>query len=208
MKFEDIRKLHQKKFREEFGFFLRRGRTPGAGARRRRRPRRAPADQRDLLYARVFALGQRAADARHQFARHMAQISETRSPQGIAAVVPLLAAAGAAAGRTGHLPARDPGSRQSRHHPAHAGLVRELPLPAQSRQRGCAQWQGGARQHGRDFHVPVEFDVPLDALPARFARIAWLDLRASRSRRRHSASSTATSSATRRAACRARRWRH
>jgi len=29
---------------------------------------------------------------------------------------------------------------------------------------------------GAIFHVPVEIDVPLDALPARFARIASLDL--------------------------------
>ena len=29
---------------------------------------------------------------------------------------------------------------------------------------------------GAIFHVPVEFDVPLDSLPKRFARIASLDL--------------------------------
>ena len=106
----------------------------------------------------------------------MMQISETRSPQGIAAVVPLLAA-----------PAPQPGERAIYLHeiqdPGNLGtILRTL------------AWFGGFRcllspdsvdlhngkvvraSMGAIFHVPVEIDVPLDALPARFGRIASLDL--------------------------------
>lgn len=108
--------------------------------------------------------------------RHMTQLSETRSPQGIAAVVPLLVA-----------PAQRPGERAAYLHeiqdPGNLGtILRTL------------AWFGGFRcllspnsvdihngkavraSMGAIFHVPVEIDVPIDALPARFGRIASLDL--------------------------------
>jgi TrmH family RNA methyltransferase len=106
----------------------------------------------------------------------MAQISETRSPQGIAAVVPLLAPPEPRAGeRAIYLhEIQDPGNLGT--------ILRTL------------AWFGGFRcllspdsvdvhngkvvraSMGAIFHVPVELDVTLHALPARFARIACLDL--------------------------------
>ena len=106
----------------------------------------------------------------------MAQLSETRSPQGIAAIAPLLA-----------VPAQQPGERAIYLHeiqdPGNLGtILRSL------------AWFGGFRcllspnsvdvhngksvraSMGAIFHVPVELDVPLLALPGRFGRIASLDL--------------------------------
>jgi TrmH family RNA methyltransferase len=107
----------------------------------------------------------------------MQQISETRSPQGIVAVVPRLDAA----------PPR-PGERAIYLHgiqdPGNLGtILRTL------------AWFGGFRcllgpdsvdvfngkvlraSMGAIFHVPVETDVALATLPARYARLACLDLR-------------------------------
>ena len=107
--------------------------------------------------------------------KHMAQISETRSPQGIAAVVPLLTTAAAEPRRAIYLhEVQDPGNLGT--------ILRTL------------AWFGGFRcllspdsvdvhngkvvraSMGAIFHVPVEIDVPLEALSARFKQIASLDL--------------------------------
>ena len=143
--------------------------------------------------------------------QQMAQISETRSPQGIAAVVPLLTSAGAASReRAIYLhEMQDPGNLGT--------ILRTL------------AWFGGFRcllspdsvdvhngkvvraSMGAIFHVPVEIDVPLDALSGALRAASPASIcRASRWRRRASATSTATCSATRRAACRREalaRWR-
>ncbi len=137
MKFEDIKKLHQKKFREEFGCFLLEGehlvqelqKAAAHDARLR---------SSEIYFTRDYAHWPSQLNIHVVNSRHMMQISETRSPQGIAAVVPLLTAPARAARRTRHLSARDPGPGQSRHHPAHARLVRRVPLPAEPRQRGRA----------------------------------------------------------------------
>jgi TrmH family RNA methyltransferase len=107
----------------------------------------------------------------------MMQISETRSPQGIAAVVPLLAAS-----------APEPGARAVFLHeiqdPGNLGtILRTLAWFGQFR---CLLSPDSVDAHngkavrasaGALFHVPVEIDVPLATLPARFGRIASLDLR-------------------------------
>src|SRR6185436_16653 len=106
----------------------------------------------------------------------MAQISETRSPQGIAAVVPMFEA-------------------RERRDDERAIYLHEVQDPGNlgTILRTLA-WFGGFRcllspdsvdvhngkvvraSMGAIFHVPVEIDVPLDSLAARFARIACLDL--------------------------------
>src|SRR6185295_16577617 len=107
--------------------------------------------------------------------KQMAQISETRSPQGIAAVVPLLTSPAPEPRRAIYLhEVQDPGNLGT--------ILRTL------------AWFGGFRcllspdsvdvhngkvvraSMGAIFHVPVEVDVPLAALPARYGRIAALDL--------------------------------
>ncbi|MES1263810.1 MAG: TrmH family RNA methyltransferase, partial [Peristeroidobacter soli] len=108
--------------------------------------------------------------------KHMAQISETRSPQGIAALVPLLEAAAPRAGeRAIYLhEIQDPGNFGT--------ILRTLAWFGNFR---CLCSPDSVDLHngkvvrasmGAIFHVPVEFDVPLASLPKRFPRIATLDL--------------------------------
>ena len=175
MKFEDIKKLHQKKFREEYGCFLLEGehlvqelQKAAAGDPRLRAS--------EIYLTREYEHWRSALTVHVVNSRHMTQLSETRSPQGIAAVVPLLVA-----------PLQQPGERAVYLHeiqdPGNLGtILRTL------------AWFGGFRcllspssvdvhngkvvraSMGAIFHVPVEIDVPLEALPARFDRLASLDL--------------------------------
>ena len=175
MKFEDIKKLRLKKFRDEYGCFLLEGEhlvqelqkalahDPRLGAS-------------EIYLTREYEHWKSSLPIHVINSRYMTQLSETRSPQGIAAVVPLLSA-----------PAPQPGERAIYLHeiqdPGNLGtILRTL------------AWFGGFRcllspnsvdvhngkavraSMGAIFHVPVEIDVPMEALPARFARIASLDL--------------------------------
>ena len=175
MKLEDIKKLHLKKFREEFGCFLLEGehlvqelQKAAAGDPRLR--------SSEIYLTREYEHWHSSLPVHVVNSRHMTQLSETRSPQGIAAVVPLLVA-----------PPAQPGERAVYLHeiqdPGNLGtILRTL------------AWFGGFRcllspnsvdvhngkvvraSMGAIFHVPVEVDVSVGALPARFGRIAGLDL--------------------------------
>ncbi len=175
MKLEDIKKLHQKKFREQFGCFLLEGEHLVQELQKA-----AEHDARlrasEIYFTREYAHCTSQLKTHVVNSRHMTMLSETRSPQGIAAVVPLLTAAAARQGeRAIYLhEIQDPGNLGT--------ILRTL------------AWFGGFRcllspdsvdlhngkvvraSMGAIFHVPVEIDVPLDSLPARFARLASLDL--------------------------------
>jgi TrmH family RNA methyltransferase len=175
VKFEDIKKLHQKKFREELGCFLLEGehlvqelqKAVAHDARLR---------GSEIYLTREYAHWTSPFTIHVVNSRHMTQLSETRSPQGIAAVVPLLAA-----------PAAQPGERAIYLHeiqdPGNLGtILRTLAWFGQFR---CLLSPNSVDLHngkavrasaGAILHVPVEIDVPMDALPARFGRIASLDL--------------------------------
>lgn len=175
MKFEDIRKLHQKKYREEFGCFLLEGEHLVQELQKA-----ALHDARlrasEIYLTRDHAHWTSPLTTHVVSSRHMMQISETRSPQGIAAVVPLLAA-----------PAPRPGERAIYLHelqdPGNLGtILRTLAWFGRFR---CLLSPDSVDVHngkavrasmGAIFHVPVETAVPMDALPARFGRIASLDL--------------------------------
>jgi TrmH family RNA methyltransferase len=175
MKLEDIKKLHLKKFREEFGFFLLEGehlvqeleKAVANDARLR---------ASEIYLTREYEHWQSSLPIHLVNSRHMTQLSETRAPQGIAAIVPILVA-----------PTARPHERAVYLHeiqdPGNLGtILRTL------------AWFGGFRcllspnsvdvhngkvvraSMGALFHVPVELDVPIDTLPARFGRIASLDL--------------------------------
>ena len=175
MKFDDIKKLHQKKFREELGHFFIEGEHLVQELEKAavRDPRLRASE---VYVTHEYAGQQGKLPTQVINARHMAQISETRSPQGIAAVVPLLAP-----------PAPVPGERAIYLHeiqdPGNFGTILRT-----------MAWFGGFRclvspdsvdlhngkvtraSMGAIFHVPVEFDVALESLPQRFSRIACLDL--------------------------------
>jgi len=175
VKFEDIKKLHLKKFREEYGCFFLEGEHLVQELQKA-----AALDPRlrasEIYLTREYEHWQSSLPVHLVNSRHMTQLSETRSPQGIAAVVPLLVAK-----------AQQPGERAVYLHeiqdPGNLGtILRTL------------AWFGGFRcllsphsvdlhngkavraSMGAIFHVPVELDVPVETLPARFGRIASLDL--------------------------------
>lgn len=175
MKFEDIRKLHQKKFREEFGCFLVEGEhlvlELQKAAMRDARLRTS-----EVYLTREHELWTSQLKTHLVNARHMSQISETRSPQGIAAVVPLLAAPAAIIGEKAVYlhEIQDPGNLGT--------ILRTLAWFGKFRcllSPGCVDVHNGKvvrASMGAIFNVPVEADVPLEALPSRFGRIAALDL--------------------------------
>jgi TrmH family RNA methyltransferase len=175
MKFADIKKLRHRKYREQFGCFL------VEGEHLVQELERAAAGDPRLRASQIYCTSEYAhraspLETRIVNARHMTELSETRSPQGIAAVVPLLAPAAAPPGaRAVYLhEIQDPGNLGT--------ILRTL------------AWFGGFRcllspdsvdvhngkalraSMGAVFHVPVEADVPLNALPQRFRRLACLDL--------------------------------
>jgi TrmH family RNA methyltransferase len=175
VKFEDVKKLHLKKVREEQGFFLLEGEHLVQELQKA-----VVGDVRlrgsEIYLTREYEHWQSPLPIHVVTALQMRQLSETRSPQGIAAIVPLLVA-----------PPQQPDERAVYLHeiqdPGNLGtILRTL------------AWFGGFRcllspnsvdvhngkvvraSMGAIFHVPVEIDVPIDALAARFGRIASLDL--------------------------------
>jgi TrmH family RNA methyltransferase len=175
MKFEDIKKLHQKKFREEFGCFLLEGEhlvqelqkalahDPRLGAS-------------EIYLTQEYEHWKSSLPIHVINSRDMTRLSETRSPQGIAAVVPLLSPRPPQPGeRAIYLhEIQDPGNLGT--------ILRTLAWFGEFR---CLLSPNSVDLHngkatrasmGAIFHVPVEIDVPLEALPARYGRIASLDL--------------------------------
>lgn len=175
MKFEDLRKLHQRKYREEFGHFLVEGEHLVLELQK------AAAHDVRLRSAEIYLTREHegwpgALPVHVVNARQMAQISETRTPQGIVAVVPLLSPPPARPGERGIYlhEIQDPGNLGT--------ILRTL------------AWFGGMRcllgpdsvdvhngkavraSMGAVFHVPVETDVPLESLRTRFPRVACLHM--------------------------------
>lgn len=179
MKLDDIKKLHQKKYRQAFGYYL------VEGEHLILELQKAAQSQAPLLQAELYvteAYSDWASPFRTHIVgtRQMAQIADTRTPQGILAVVPLPAmgkteAAGTNTEKAIYLhEVQDPGNLGT--------IFRTL------------AWFGGFRcllspdsvdpynpkvvraSMGAIFHVPLELGVPLDALSQRYNRIACLDL--------------------------------
>jgi len=175
MKIADLKKLHQKKFREESGWFLVEGEHLVLELQKAA-ARDARLKSSQIYVSAEYAHWQSPLPVQTLNAREMAQLTETRSPQGIVAVVPLLSAP-PQSDRTRAIylyEIQDPGNLGT--------ILRTL------------AWFGGFRcllspnsvdvhngkavraSMGALFHVPIEIDVPIESLPARFTRIARLDL--------------------------------
>jgi len=175
MKFEDVKKLHQKKFREELRHFIIEGEHL-VQELEKATARDARLRQSEIYLTRDFAHWSSALPMHVVKSKEMAQISETRSPQGIAAVVPLLTSSVARPGeRAVYLhEIQDPGNLGT--------ILRTLAWFGNFR---CLLSPDSVDVHngkvvrasmGAIFHVPVEIDVPMPGLSERFARIAALDL--------------------------------
>lgn len=176
MKLDDIKKLQQKKYREEFGHFLVEGEHLVLELQN-------AAQQIPSLKNSELFVTEQHQHWQSEFKTHvitekqMAQISDTKSPQGILAVVPFLPASTNAAKteRAVYLhEVQDPGNLGT--------ILRTL------------AWFGNFRlllspnsvdpynpkvvrsSMGAIFHVAMELDVPLDSLKNRFNKIACLDM--------------------------------
>jgi hypothetical protein len=193
MKFEDIKKLHQKKFREELGFFLLEGEHL-VQELQKASLHDARLRASEIYFTREYSNWASPLTAHVVNSRHMMQISETRSPQGIAAVVPLLAA-----------PAPQPGGRAIYLHeiqdPGNLGtILRTLAWSVPTAwtcttARCCAPaWAPSSMCRWKSMYRWIRCRRASGALPASTCRVSPLP-------RRHSASSTATSSAMKGGAC-------
>ena len=175
MKFEDLKKLHQKRYRQEFGHFL------VEGEHLILELQKAALRNPQLRGCELYVTADRK-DWRSSFTTHvvsagqMAQLAETRTPQGIVALVPVLSpAAPHSDERLIYLhEIQDPGNLGT--------VLRTLGWFGRLR---CLLSPGSVDPHnskvvrasmGAIFHVPVEMDVELAVLRARCERIACLDL--------------------------------
>ena len=175
MKLDDIKKLHQKKYRTQFGHYLVEGEH--LVLELQRAAEHQPAlRQAELLVTETYADWQSPLRTQLISSKKMAQISDTKTPQGIIAVVPVAPApANTKADIAVYLhEIQDPGNLGT--------ILRTL------------AWFGGFRcllspgsvdpynpkvvraSMGAIFHVPMELDVPLDSLAGRYSNIASLDM--------------------------------
>ncbi len=177
MKLDDIKKLHQKKYRQSFGQFLVEGEH--LVLELEKAAKQVPHWRNAQLYVTSAHEHWPSPWPTHVISdRQMAQLSDTRTPQGILAVVPLPPATrGESASREKALylhEVQDPGNLGT--------ILRTL------------AWFGGFRcllspgsvdpfnpkvvraSMGAIFHVPLETEVDLNTLGQRYARIACLDI--------------------------------
>jgi TrmH family RNA methyltransferase len=178
MKFDDIKKLQQKKYREEFGHFLVEGEH--LVLELQKAATQNPALQYCDLYVTSAYENWPTPFSTHLInERQMAQIADTKTPQGIIALVPILppvAAVDAANERAIYLhEIQDPGNLGT--------ILRTLAWFGNFR---CLLSPGSVDPYnpkvvrasmGAIFHTPIELDVELDTLASRFQRIACLDMR-------------------------------
>lgn len=179
MKLEDLRKLHQKKYREESGYFL------AEGEHLVQELQRAVLTNPQLRRSELYLTRDREHLA-GGFTAHvvteaqMARITDTKTPQGIVALVPLL-----------HPPAPRPGERAvylyEVQDPGNLGTIlrtlawfgnfRCLLSPASVDPYNSKAVRASM---GAIFHVGIEMDVELLSLGKRFARIACLGVEGER----------------------------
>ncbi|HEY0961155.1 MAG TPA: RNA methyltransferase [Pseudomonadales bacterium] len=186
MKLDDVRKLHQKKYREAFGCFIAEGEHLVLELQRAAQTN--PALSNSELYVTQAYEHWPGPFRKHVLdARQFKQLADTETPQGILAVVPLLNAPAAADARGETAiylhEVQDPGNLGT--------ILRTL------------AWFGGFRlllspgsvdpynpkavraSLGALFHVPIELDVEASTLPSRYGSIACLDLQGDNTRAAH-----------------------
>lgn len=178
VKIDELRKLQQKKYREQFGCFLAEGEHLVLELQK-------AALTQPALRASELYLTEAFADWDSTLARHvvservMQQISETRTPQGIVARVPISALAESrpldGVRRAVYLyETQDPGNLGSILRTlAWFGGFECLLSP------GCVDPFNGKvvrSSMGAVFHVPIQTDVALQAVLDRYRHIACLDM--------------------------------
>lgn len=176
MKLDDIKKLQQKKYREAFGYFLVEGEHPILELQKA--ALNNPVLQRSELYVTSAYEHWQSPFKKHVVSdRQMAQIADTKTPQGIIALVPILPAPAIFSKNERAIylhEIQDPGNLGT--------ILRTLAWFGNFR---CLLSPGSVDPYnpkvvrasmGAIFHVPIELDVELNSLSKRFARIACLDM--------------------------------
>ena len=179
MKLDDVKKLHLKRYRDELGHFLVEGEHLVLELQKAAQ-RNSLLRHCELYVTPEYESWQSPFKTHLIGASHMSQVADTKNPQGIVALVPLLAATAVREGvRAIYLhEIQDPGNLGT--------ILRTL------------AWFGGFRcllgpesvdpynskviraSAGAFFNVPFEIDVPLESLSKRFSRIACLDVQGQR----------------------------
>lgn len=179
MKFDEIKKLHQKKYREEYGHFLVEGEHLVQELAKAAQTNRA-LETAQLFVTEAHQHWPTRLEKNVLTEKQMAQLSDTESPQGIVALVPVSALDTLQHSATGKLRAvylyevQDPGNL--------GAVLRTL------------AWFGGFRcllsansvdpfnskviraSMGAIFHVPVEQDVPVENLAKQFQHLACMEM--------------------------------
>lgn len=175
LKFDDLKKLHQKKYRYETGYFLVEGEHLVLELQNAAQHNSALQDC-ELFVTENYQHFETSFKKNLLNAKQMAQLSDTKTPQGIIAVAPFLPTiAPTATERVIYLhEIQDPGNLGT--------ILRSL------------AWFGNFRcllspdsvdpynpkvvrsSMGAIFHTPIELDVPLNTLTQRYSRIAYLDM--------------------------------
>lgn len=176
LKIDDVKKLHQKKYRTEYGHFL------VEGEHLILELEKAAGHNTALQDCELFV----TENYQHFASRFkknlvsekvMAQLSDTKTPQGIIAVAPLLSSikVGDKNERAIYLhEVQDPGNLGT--------ILRSLAWFGSFR---CLLSPGSVDPYnskvvrssmGAIFHVPMELDVPLESLSTRYNSIATLDM--------------------------------
>lgn len=178
MKLDDIKKLHQKKYRSESGHFLVEGEhlileLEKAAAIN-------PALKNCELYVTESFKDFPSQFKKHLVSeKHMAQLSDTKTPQGIIAVAPMVLSNTHAHAHADEkaiylYEVQDPGNLGT--------ILRSLAWFGNFR---CLLSPGSVDPYnpkvvrssmGAIFHIPMELDVPLETLNQRFHSIATLDM--------------------------------
>ncbi|GLQ32581.1 TrmH family RNA methyltransferase [Litoribrevibacter albus] len=184
MKFDDIKKLHQKKYRQQFGHYLVEGEHLILELQKAVAQSGIDLHTIQLFVTEKYQDWSSPFEKRVVSSKQMTLLSDTKSPQGIIACVPLPESAPAAdqsvsdqskSERCIYLhEVQDPGNLGT--------ILRTL------------AWFGGFRlllspnsvdpynskvvrsSMGAIFHVPMELEVSLDDLAERFDRFAYLDM--------------------------------
>jgi len=178
MKLDDVKKLHQKKYRQEFGHYL------IEGEHLIQELEKVASVNRAFQSARLYLTEQyrdwpTALEKTVVSARQMAQLSETKTPQGIIAAVPTAApllprvAESVPAKNLYLFEVQDPGNLGTILRTlAWFGSFRCLLSPNSVDPYNAKVVRSSM---GALFHVPLEVEVPLEVVAQRFDRIAYLD---------------------------------
>jgi len=176
MKFDELKKLHQKKYREQFRHFLIEGEHLVLELQK------AATKNAQLKASKLYVTSQhehwRTSLETHVISeRRMAEMSETKTPQGIVALVPMLPVTAPRQGEHAIYlhEIQDPGNLGTILRTlAWFGSFRCLLSPGSVDPYNSKVVRASA---GAIFHVPIEMDVAFDSVRSRFERIACLDMK-------------------------------